>query len=97
MIAPLGICRGAAPARAGAVNNIVMDQRGAMKKFDDRSKSNRAAVFAACVVGGKKQKRWPQPLPSAAQQIRGDFRDSRKRRVALPRELLLDLNEVVSD
>jgi hypothetical protein len=74
-----------------------MDQRGTVEKFDHRCEANRAAIFAACVAGGKKQKRWPQSFPSAAQQIRGDFRDRRKSSVALPREFLFYENEVVTD
>jgi hypothetical protein len=74
-----------------------MNQRGTVEKFDDSSESNRAAVFAACVARGKQQKSWPQPLPTPTEQVRGDFRDSGKRRVALPRELFLDQNEVVTD
>jgi hypothetical protein len=74
-----------------------MDQRGAVEKLDDRCEADSAAIFAACVAGGKKQKRWPQSFPSAAQQIRGDFRDRRKSSVALPRKLLFDQNEVVAD
>jgi hypothetical protein len=68
-----------------------------VEKFDHRCEANRAAVFAACVAGGEKQKRWPQPLPSSSEQVRGDFRDRRKSSVALPRKLLFDQNEVVAD
>ena len=35
MIAPAGIRRGAAAARVGAIDHIVVDQRGAVKQFDD--------------------------------------------------------------
>jgi hypothetical protein len=97
MIAPLGICRGTATARASAVNDIVMNQRGTVEKFDNSSESNRAAVFAARVTRRKKQEGGTQPLPTPTEQVRGDFRDSRKRRITLPREFLLDLNEVVAD
>jgi hypothetical protein len=74
-----------------------MDQRGAVEKLDDRCEADSAAIFAACVAGGKKQKRWPQPFPSAAQQISGNFRYGRERRVTLPHEFLFDQNEVVAD
>jgi hypothetical protein len=74
-----------------------MDQRGAVEKLDDRCEANRAAVFAACVASGKKQKRWPQPLPSSSEQVRSDFRDSRKSSVALTRKFLFDQNEVIAD
>jgi hypothetical protein len=97
MISPFGIRGRSATARSGAVNDIVMDQRGTVEEFDDRSKANRAAVFAACVARSKKQERRTQALPTAAKQISSDFRDGRKRRVALPRELLFDKNEVVAD
>ena len=74
-----------------------MNQRGTVEKFDNSSESNRAAVFAARVTGRKKQEGGTQPLPSTAQQISGNFRYGRERRVTLPREFLLDLNEVVAD
>ena len=67
-----------------------MDQRGTVKQFDNCGEANRAVIFAACVTRRKKQERWTQPLPSAAEQIGGDFRDGRKGGVALPREFLFD-------
>jgi hypothetical protein len=97
MIAPSGIGGRAATARVGAVDYVVVDQRGTVQQFDDGREANGAAVFAARVTRGKEQKRGAQALPSAAEQIRSDFRDSGKGCVALPRELFLDQNEIVAD
>lgn len=97
MIAPFRIRGRTASACAGAVNDIVVDQRGAMKKFDDGGKPNRAAVSAACVTRRKEQKRGTQPLPSTTQQIGDNFGDGGKGRVTLPRKFLFDQNEVVAD
>ena len=97
MIAPFGIGGRAAAACVGAVDHVIVNQRGAVQKFDDGGEPNAAAVFAARVTCGKKQERGAQALPSAAQQICGDFRDSGEGCVALPRELFLDEDEVVAD
>jgi predicted FMN-binding regulatory protein PaiB len=97
MIAPFRICRGAAAARVGAVDYVIVDQRGTVQQFDDGRKANGAAVFAARVTRGEKQERWTQALPSPAQQIRSDFRDSGEGGVALPREFFLDQKKVVAD
>ena len=45
----------------------------------------------------KKQKRWPQALPTAAEQIGGNFRNWRKSSIALPRKLLLNKSEIIAD
>ena len=72
-------------------------RRRAVEKFDDRGEANGAAIRAAGIACGKEQQRGAQALPSAAQQIRGDFRNRRKGGFALPREFLFDQNEVVAD
>jgi len=74
-----------------------VDQRRAVQKFDDRGHADRAAIFAARVACGKKQKRRTHALASATQQIRGDFRDRRKRGIALPRKLFFDQDKIVAD
>src|SRR5258708_40127841 len=97
MIAASGIGGGAAAARVGAVDHVVVNQRCAMQKLDDGGKANGATVLAARVTRGKEQERGTHALPSPAQQILGDFRDGRKRGIALPPKLFLDQNEVVAD
>jgi hypothetical protein len=97
MIAPLGIGGRAAAARVRAVDHVVVNQRGTVQEFDDGGEPNGAPILASRIACGKKQERWTQALPSSAQQIPSDFRDRGESRVALPRELLFDQDEVVAD
>ena len=97
MIAPFGIGGRAAAARVGAVDHVVVNQRGAVQKFDDGREANGAGIPAARVARGEEQKSGAQSLPSTAKQIRCDFRDSGKGCVALPREFLFDQDEIVAD
>jgi len=68
-----------------------------VQKFDDGSEANGAAIPAARVACGEEQESGAQALPSPAEQIRSDFRDSGEGRVALPGKLLFDQDEVVAD
>jgi hypothetical protein len=68
-----------------------------VQELNDGGEANGAAIFAARVVCRKEQERGAHALPSPAQQIRGDFRDSGEGCVALPRELFLDQDEIVAD
>ncbi len=74
-----------------------MNQRGAVQEFYDGGQADRAAIGASCVARREKQKRRPQPLPTTAEQVRGDFRNRRKSSFALPREFFLDQREIVAD
>ncbi|OLC95665.1 MAG: hypothetical protein AUH86_11505 [Acidobacteria bacterium 13_1_40CM_4_58_4] len=90
MISPFRIRRRAAAARAGAVNHIVVDQRCAVQQFDHRREADGAVVSAAGIPRGKKQKCGTQPLPAAAQQVRGNFRNRWERGIALAREFFFN-------
>ena len=68
-----------------------------MKKFYDRGEVHRALAIHAGVAVGQKQKGGAQALAAAAQQVAGDFADRLKSRRALPRKLLLDQDQVVTD
>jgi hypothetical protein len=68
-----------------------------VQKFDYGGEADGAAIFAARVAGGKKQKRGTHALPSSTQQIRGDFRDKRKGGMALAREFFFDQEQVVTN
>lgn len=68
-----------------------------MQELYDGSQTDGAAIRASCMACRKKEKRGPQPLPAAAEQVRGDFRNRRKSSFALPREFLLDQREIVAD
>src|SRR6266481_9318502 len=97
MIAPFGIGGRAAAACVGAVDHVIVNQRCAMQKLDHSSEADRAAILATCITTGKKQERGTHALPSAAKQIRSDFRNGRKTGVALPREFFFNQQKVVAD
>ena len=88
MVAPAGIGRGAAAARVGAVNHIVMNQRGAVEKFDNGGESDGAATVGLASGGvamTKQQESGAKALPSPAEEITGDFGDRLKGRGTLAR------------
>jgi len=97
MIAPSCIGGGAAAAGIRAVDDVVVDQRRAVQKFDDRGETDGAAISAARITRGKKQERGTHALPTTAQQIGGNFGDRRKGGFGLPRKLFFDQEEVVAD
>jgi len=68
-----------------------------VQELDNSGQADSAAILAASVACGKKQKGGTHALPSPAQQIRGDFRDGWKSGIALPRELFLNQDEIVAD
>jgi hypothetical protein len=97
VIAPAGIRGGAAAAGVGTVDDIVVNERGAVEKFDDGGELDGAAgiAFASGSVAVSKQEQCgAEALPSPAEEIAGDFRDGLVGRGALAREFLLDLHEV---
>ena len=97
VVAPTGIGRGTSSARPGAVDHVIVNQRSAVQQLDHCCKANRAAIFAPRIIRGKQQQSGAQALPSAAEQIRGNFRHRRVRRVALARQLVFHQSEVVAD
>ena len=97
VIAPAGIGGGATAACVGAVDDIVMNEGGAMKEFDDGGELDGAAGIAfasGSVAVGKQEQRGAEALPSPAEEIAGDFGDGLVSGGALARKLLLDLHEV---
>src|SRR5229473_1970143 len=98
MIAPTRICRRPPAPGVGAVDHIVMNQRGAVQQLDHGAQANRAlAVASARVARGKQQERRAQTFAAAAQEIAGDFGNRLERSGSLPRQLLLHQNKVVPD
>jgi len=68
-----------------------------MQKLDHSSEADRAAILAACVTRGKKQESGTHALPSAAEQVLGDFGNRRKGGIALAREFFFNQQKVVAD
>jgi hypothetical protein len=97
MIAPPRICGGTAAACVRAVDDVIVDQCGAVQKLDHRGKSDGAAILAARIAGGQQKQRWAQPFSSSAQQVRGNFRNRRKSSFALSRKFLFDQDQVLPD
>jgi hypothetical protein len=97
MIAPPGIGRRTAAARIRSVDDVIMNQRGAMNQLDDSAKANRAVPPIARIPCRKQQQGGTQPLAPSAQQVARNFRDRLDRRVILERKLLLDLGQVVAN
>ena len=97
MVAPTGICRGSAATRVRAVDYIVVDKRGAVKKFDYRGQTNRAGAVFTGVCIGEKEQRGTQALATSTEKIAGDFADRLIRRSALARKFLLNENEIVAN
>jgi hypothetical protein len=97
VIAPPGIGRGTAAASVSTIDDIVVNQGGAMKKFDDGREPDGAATIgfaSGSVAVTKEQEGGPKALPSPTEEIGGYFGDRLKGRGALAGKFLLDLNEV---
>ena len=97
MIAPAGICGGAAAASVGAVYDVIVYEGGAVKKFDYHSEANCSGTIFAGVSVGEQEQRGAQALATPAQKIAGDFANRLIGGGALARELLFDENEVVAN
>ncbi len=74
MISPARIGRRPAPARVGAVDHVVMNQRGAVDQLDDGAQAHRARPLVSRVSRSKQQQRRTQALPAAAEQVARRFR-----------------------
>jgi len=99
MIAPAGIGGGAAAAGVGAVDDVVVNESGAVKEFDYGGELDSAAgvAFAARGVAvGEEEQRGAEAFPSPAEEIAGDFGNRLVGGGALAREFLLDLHEVIA-
>jgi hypothetical protein len=78
VIAPTGVGRGPPAARVGAIDDVVMNQRGTVKQLNNGRQPDGAAAIlvpASCVPMTQQKKRGAQALPSPAQKIGGDFRN----------------------
>ena len=73
VVSPARIRRRASAAHVGAVDHVVVDQRGAMDQLDDRAQPDRAVSLVSRISRGKQQQRGTQPLASASQQVAARF------------------------
>src|SRR5882724_7433188 len=97
MIAPAGICRGSAATRVRAVDYIVVDKRGAVKKFDYGGQTNRAGTVFTGVCIGEKEQRWAQALATSTEKIAGDFTHGLIGGGTLAGEFLLHEDQIVAN
>jgi len=96
VIAPAGIGGRAAAASVSAVDDVVVDERGTMKKFDYSGETDGAWTIFAGVRIGKQKQRWAQAFAASAKKIACDFADRLISGGALAGELLLDEDQVVA-
>jgi hypothetical protein len=98
MISPARIGGGAPPAGIGAIDYVIVNQRGAVEKLDDGRQANGAgAALSCCVSVAQEQEGGPEAFPSAAKKIRGDLGNWLEGNGALAGEFLFDENEVVAN
>ena len=97
MIAPAGICRGSAATGVRTVDYIVMDKRGAVKKFNDGRETNSAGAVFTGVCIGEKEQRGAQALATSTEKIAGDFTHGLIRGGTLAGEFLLNEDQIVAN
>jgi hypothetical protein len=73
VIAPAGVGGGATAARVCAVDDIVVDERGAVNHFDDRAQGNGSAALVAAGSGGEQKQSGTKALAAAFAKIAADF------------------------
>lgn len=97
MVAPAGVCGGAAAAGVSAVYDVVVDERGAVQEFDYGGEANGTGTIFSGVGVSEQEQRGTQALAASAEKIAGDFADRLIGSGALAREFLFDENEVVAN
>src|SRR5580700_8630708 len=97
MIAPTGIRGGAPATRVGTVDHVVVDQRGAVKEFDNRRQFDRTRAAVTGIARGEQQQRRAQPFTASTQKIAGDFGNRLEGGGALSRQFVFHEHEVISD
>ncbi len=97
VIAPAGIGGGAAAAGVRAVDDVVMDESGAVNHFDDGAERYGAAALIAAGSGGKEQKRGAKALAAAFAKVAADFGNGLNSLARLDGDFALDERKVVTD
>ena len=95
LVAPGGVGGRPAAARVGAVNNVVVDQRGRVHHLDHRAKANSAVAKKIQLMRSQQQKRGPDALAAAFAQVLGNFGDGADAGSGVAAELLFHRNEVL--
>ena len=94
LVAPGGVGRRAAAARVGAVDDVVVDQRGGVHHLHHRAQADGAGAGVAEQVRGEQQQRRPDALAAALAQVFGNFGDGADAGGGVAAQLLLDRHEV---
>ena len=81
--------------RVGAVDNVVMNQRGGVHHLHHRAQSDGARARVAQHVRRQQQQRRPDALAAALPQVFGNLRDRAYAGGGVPAQLLLDRHQVV--
>ena len=90
VISPASIGAGAAAAGIGAVNHVIVDQRGAVDHFDHGAETNGAFAAISGRASGQEQQRGTQAFAAAFAKIAGNFADGLDGRAILRRDFLFD-------
>ena len=94
-VAPGGVGRGAAAAGVGAVDDVVVDQRGGVHHLDHRAEADGALARVAEQMRGQQQQRRPDALAAALAQVFGDLSDGADAGGSVAAQLLLHRDEVL--
>src|SRR5689334_18306542 len=95
MISPARV-RGRTPApRVGAIDDIIMDQGGAVQQLDDSSQANRNVFATPGVACGQQQQSGTQPFAASRKQVGSDFGDRLKGIAGLASQLALNQDQIV--
>jgi hypothetical protein len=96
MITPARIRRRAAAAGVSAVDYVIVNERSAVKKFNDGGEANCAGTIFASISIGEQEQRGTQALAASTEKIAGDFADRLVGRGALARQFLFDEDQIVA-
>ena len=97
VIAPAGIGGRAAAASVRAIDDVVVDEGGAVDHLDDSAERNGSGALIAAGAGSEKKQRGTKALAAALAEIASDFGDGLDGFAGLGSDLALDEDEVVTN
>jgi hypothetical protein len=97
VIAPAGVGRGAATARVGAIDNVVMDERGAVNHFDDSAERNGGGALISAGASSKQKKRRTEAFAATFAEIAANFGDRLDGFAGLGGEFAFDEGKIVAN